>query len=234
MAIPHYRAGSASLHSAKRHKPSVGDGASTLHHVQVVAHRAGNSVEAAARAVGRVDMVELDAHVLRGQVELRHEKVLHPTRRLWERWELLPRGTRGVPIGQVLDVLGETPLMVDLKVFTRRSAARVLASLPDGPPIVASTRSWWTLKPFVARPNTTLLQSCGTAWQLWFALHRSTFDANRGVCVHERRLTPAVLDSLHERTEIIYTWGATTTARCRQLLDAGVTGIILDDYSIAP
>ena len=202
--------------------------------MDVVAHRAGNTVDAAHAALGNVDMIELDVHVLRGRVEVRHEKVLHPTRRLWEKWYLLPRGARGVPIEDVLDVVEyTTPLMIDLKCFTRRSALLVREVIPREQPIVASSRSWWILEVFADRPNTRTLRSCGSAWQLWWALHRSRFDERQGVSVHERRLTPAVIAGLQERTGIVYTWGVTTTERCEELVQAGVSGMILDDYSIA-
>jgi len=202
--------------------------------MDIVAHRAGNTVAATLEALGKVDMIELDVHVLRGRVELRHEKVLHPTRRLWEKWYLLPRGVHGVPIEDVLDVVEPTtPIMIDLKCFTRRSARRIRSVIPADQPIVASTRSWWILDVFADRPNTRTLRSCGAAWQLWLALHRSHFDERQGVAVHERRVTPGVIAALHARTEIVYIWGATTAERCQELVETGVSGMILDDYSIA-
>ena len=51
--------------------------------------------------------------------------------------------------------------------------------------------------------------------------------------VHERRLTPAVIAALQGRTEVVYTWGVTTTERYEELVDTGISGMILDDYSIA-
>ena len=201
--------------------------------MEIVAHRAGNTAATAAEASGHVDMIELDVHVLRGQVELRHEKVLHPTRRLWERWYLLPRGSAGVPIRTVLDsVPADMPLMIDLKCFTRRSAAQVRAELSPQTPIVASTRNWWVLTPFRNRPNTRVLHSCGSRWQLWWALHLTTFEPNHGICVHERRLTSAVLRKLQRKTPLIFSWGAATIQRCNELRDAGVAGLIVDDYTI--
>lgn len=202
--------------------------------MDVVAHRAGNTVVAAQEALGKVDMIELDVHVLRGRVEVRHEKVLHPTRRLWEKWYLLPRGAHGVPIEDVLDVVERTtPLMIDLKCFTRRSALRVREVIPPEQPIVVSTRSWPILNVFADRPNTRTLRSCGAAWQLWLALHRARFEERQGVSVHERRLTPAVIAALHERTEVVYSWGIKTPERYEELVDTGISGMILDDYSIA-
>jgi hypothetical protein len=207
----------------------------TLGQVEVVAHRAGNRVETTREALGKVDMIELDVHVLRGRVELRHEKVLHPTQRLWERWYLLPRGAAGEPIEHVLaEVEPDTPLMIDLKCFTRRSARRVRAALPEDRPVIVSTRNWRVLAEFADRPDTRLLRSCGSRWQLWWALNRSTFGPERGVCVHESRLEPGVIEAMQQRTELIFSWGATSKERCIELRDAGLTGIILDDHSIAP
>ncbi len=52
--------------------------------VELVAHRAGNTAATARLSLGKVDMIELDVHVLRGRVEVRHAKVLRPTRRLFD------------------------------------------------------------------------------------------------------------------------------------------------------
>ena len=201
--------------------------------MEIVAHRAGNTVADAEATLGRVDMIELDVHVFRGRVEVRHAKLLRPTARLWERWYLLPRGTTGVPIGDVLAVLPPTtPLMIDMKCFTRHAGRRMMAALPPEAPVVASTRSWWALAPFRNRDNTRVLHSCGSRWQLWWALHITRFHADHGVCVHEQRLTPEVLSRLRQRTPLIFTWGVRTTARCRELEESGLTGVILDDYGI--
>jgi len=190
-------------------------------------------VASAIEAVGHVDMIELDVHVLRGQVEVRHAKVLHPTRRLWERWHLLPRGSAGVPIAEVLAALpADLPLMIDLKCFSRSGARNVLAHLPTQTRAVVSTRNWWVLKPFRGRPRTRLLYSCGSQWQLWWVLHRSRFRKNLGVCVREDLLTPTVIADLQQKTRLIYSWGASTNERCRELELAGITGVILDDYKI--
>ena len=203
--------------------------------MEIVAHRAGNVVADAAQAAAApvVDMIEIDVHVLRGQVELRHAKVLHPTRRLWEKWYFLPRGTVGVPIQDVLAVLDpQTPLMVDLKCFTKRSARLIRQAIPDTHPIVASTRNWWILSEFADRPRTRRLRSCGTRWQIWWARNRMRFGPDEGVCIEETNLTPELLATLRERAPLMFSWGTTETARCAELEQAGLTGIILDDHSI--
>ena len=199
--------------------------------VELVAHRAGNTAATARLALGKVDMIELDVHVLRGRVEVRHAKVLRPTRRLWEKWYFLPPDATGVPIDAVLSALPPTtPLMIDLKCFTRRSAQRIMQTLPEQTPIVASTRNWWVLRPFRSRPNTRVLHSCGARWQLWWALRWSAFTPGAGVCVHQRRLTADVADALHARTPLVFCWGVTTPQRVSELQNLGITGVIADDY----
>ena len=199
--------------------------------VELVAHRAGNTVATALLALGKVDMIELDVHVLRGRVEVRHAKVLRPTRRLWEKWYFLPSGTTGVPIETVLSALPPTtPLMIDLKCFTRRSAQLIMQTLPDQTPVIASTRNWWVLRPFRSRPNTRVLHSCGAKWQLWWALRWSTFAPGEGVCVHQRRITADVADGLHARTPLVFCWGVATGQRVSELQRLGITGVIADDY----
>ena len=202
--------------------------------VEVVAHRAGNTPDDATRALGEVDMIELDVHVLHGRVEVRHAKVLRPTSRLWEKWYLLPKGAAGVPIEEVLAVLpDELPLMIDLKCFTTWAARRIERSLPAATPVVASTRNWWVLRAFRHRTNVRMLRSCGTKWQLWWALNVTRFGPQQGMCVHEHRLTPNVLARIRQRTPLLFSWGATSTERCDQLEAAGITGVILDDYALA-
>lgn len=201
--------------------------------VEFVAHRAGNTVDTVRSALGNVDIIELDAHVLGGRVEVRHAKVLRPTRRLWEKWYLLPADASGVRIQDILaELVPSTPLMIDLKCFTRRSARQIMGTLPTETPVIASARTWWVLQPFRSRPNTRVLHSCGARWQLWWALHWSRFRANAGVCVHERMLTTAVVDALHVRTPLVFCWGATTAERVSDLRAMGVSGIIVDDLAL--
>lgn len=201
--------------------------------VEVVAHRAGNSVDAARRAQPQADMLEMDVHVLGTRVELRHAKVLRPSNRLWEPWYLLPKDAHGTAIEAVLSALApHTPLMVDLKCFTRRSARRVREALRDGQPIIVSSRRWWTLDMFRDRPATRLLRSCGSPTQLYLARRLPGLGGNVGVSVHERLLTGSLVRSLRAETDLVFTWGATTSERCRELVEFGVTGLILDDLGL--
>ena len=198
----------------------------------VVAHRAGNDVETASQV--RADwMVELDVHVLDGRVELRHAKVLRPTRRLWDKWYLLPRGSRGVAIEDVLDAVpAETPLLIDSKVMSRRGARAVVAALPLERDLIVSSRTWWTL-PVYRAAGLRVLHSCGDRFQVWLIERLGVLDGHRGACLHERFLDAARIARLRQRSDLVFSWGATTRERCDELTGAGVTGLILDQPVLA-
>ncbi len=200
--------------------------------VELVAHRAGNTVAGARQAKEVVDLVELDVHVFRGLVEVRHEKVLRPTSRLWEKWYLLPRGTRGVPIEEILEAVGpQTRLLVDLKCWTRRAARRIKRSLPAPQPVTVASRSWWVLGEFSDRPSVRMLRSCGNRLQLWLVRRVPGLGDRVGVVIHERLLDATTVRALTVRTSLVFCWGVTEPERGRDLVEAGVSGLIVDDLS---
>lgn len=200
----------------------------------LVAHRAGNRPETAMAVADRADAVELDVHVFRGRVEVRHEKVLRPTARLWERWELFPADTPVATIDEVLAAVEpDLPLLVDLKCFTRRAARRIRRSLPGDRELIVSSRSWWILSAFADRPRTTLLRSCGNRWQVRLVTRVPGLGQRVGVVVHQRLLDRAVVAGLAARTPHVFTWAVATPERARELVAAGVTGLIVDDLDLA-
>ena len=107
-----------------------------------------------------------------------------------------------------------------------------MATIPDGQPFVASGRFWWTHGPYAARGAPTL-RSCGNAWQIWLVQRLPGLGPSRGACIHERNLDAELVATLRERTPLVYSWGATTRQRCLELVDYGVTGLILDDPTLA-
>lgn len=196
----------------------------------LVAHRAGNHPESARAALGRADVIELDVHVFRGRVVVRHAKVLRPTARLWERWYLLPTDTVVPTIDEVLaSVDPDTPLMLDLKCTTRWAARRIRREVPGDRQLIVSSRSWWVLGVFAGRPGTTLLRSCGNPLQLRLAPLLPGLGERIGLVVHERLLTRSVIADLSRHTPHRFTWAVTTPERAGALVEAGVTGLIVDD-----
>lgn len=200
--------------------------------VELVAHRAGNRVDAALAVGDQADMIELDVHVLRGRVELRHEKVLRPTLRLWERWYLLPRGAKGTPIAEVLTALDPSvPLMLDCKCFTRRAARKIRASVPTDRTVVASTRSWWVLSAFPEGERVRRLRSCRTTWQLALAQRIPGLGPGTGIVAHHEILDAEVVAAVRNRTPQLFTWALPDSRRATQLVEWGATGLIVDDLS---
>ena len=196
----------------------------------IVAHRAGNRADTAALEATRADVVELDVHVFRGRVEVRHEKVLRPTARLWEKWHLLPAGVRVPGIEEILAAVApDTPLMLDLKCFTRAAARRIRASVPDTHPVIVSSRAGWVLPVFADRTDTSLLRSCGNRLQLWLVDRLPGLGPSVGVTVHERRLDQTELTRLQASAGMLFSWGVESRARGEELVQAGVTGLIVDD-----
>ncbi len=199
----------------------------------VVAHRAGNRPESAERALERADIIELDAHVRKGRVELRHAKVLWPTSRLWEQWYLLPSDARGVNIDDVLAELPpDTPLMIDLKCFTGRAARRICRAVPESHPVIASCRSWWVLRTFRGRRGASMLRSCGNRVQLRLAMLVPGLGERVGISVHQCLIDDDTAAEIRSRTPLLFSWGVETLERASDIVEAGVCGLIVDDLEL--
>lgn len=199
----------------------------------IVAHRAGNDPSAVEAALPRADIIECDVHVHRGRVEVRHEKVLRPTSRLWERWYLLPSGTPVPSIDEILAVVPPAvPLLVDLKCFTRRAARRIRRAIPEDRPLLVSSRSWWVLPVFGDRLGTVMLRSCGNRLQLRVVTMVPGLGDRVGVVVHNRLLDDDAVNRVRARTPRLFSWAVESIERGRRLAADGVTGLIVDDLDL--
>ena len=178
-------------------------------------------------------MVESDVHVLRGRVEVRHEKVIRPTTRLWERWYLLPAGTVVPSLESVLnEVPPDVPVMLDLKCFTRRAARRIRTSVPEHRPLVVSSRSWWVLSVFGDRPRTVMLRSCSGSRQLQVVTRVPGLGDRVGVVAHQRLLADDSISRVLKRTPLLFTWAVESLDRGGELAANGVAGLIVDDLDL--
>lgn len=204
-----------------------------LREVVIVAHRAGNEIATAREAAQAGHVVEADVHLFRGRVELRHEKVLWPFKRLWERWFLLPASAPRLHLEDLVDAIDvDTMLLLDLKCFSRRAARRIRSVVPAAMTATVSSRSWWTLGAFADQPETTALRSCGNRAQLWLAIRWPGLGDSLGITAHERLLTPEIVERIRRRTPHVYSWALTSIARTEALARAGLSGAVLDDPSI--
>ena len=198
-----------------------------------VAHRAGNLASTVVDGGRRADVVELDVHLFRGRMEVRHGKVLWPFARLWEKWEFLPDDS---PRPDLRDILAAAPddlhLWFDLKGFTGRLTRRVLAEVGDRRPITVSTRNWWILSRARRLDGVRTMKSVGSRWQR-LVVTRTRFGSDReGVVIHERLLDAAQLVRLHRRTPTVISWGVTDVDRATELIAMGISGLIVDDLTL--
>ena len=203
-----------------------------LAEVEFVAHRAGNDPDAAWRAAEVADLVELDVHWYRGRIEVRHAKRLWGTRRLWEKWYVLPAGGQRRVLADVLAKLApEVHLLVDLKGWNPRLATAVRSAIDGRPHTTVASKSWWLLRPFTASPSVRTLRSVGTRLRLAAARRLPLPRGVDGTVVHERLLTREVTAELKARGEVL-AWALTSRERIEQLARWGVSGIIVDDLGL--
>lgn len=198
--------------------------------VELILHRGANrrGVDVAA---GPADVVEVDVHRFRGRLEVRHEKVLWPSARRWERWYLLPRGA---PRRELHEVLADTtaPLLVDLKGVRPSTARAVAGALASRRSLTVSTKSWWLLGAFRCRAEVRTFRSAGNRLELALLLHLPSRLRPHGIVVHQRLLHGGLVVRLHERAQLVWAWGATDRAAAERLRSWGVDGLILDDVEL--
>ena len=201
--------------------------------IEIVAHRAGNDPAGLVDLVGSSDLVELDVHWHRGRIEVRHAKRVWGTRRLWDRWYLLPRDA---PRATLDDVLAAAPpdlhLLIDMKGWSPRLATAVRAAVTGRPHTTVATKAWWLLRPFAGEPAVRTLSSAGTRLRLALLRRTALPRSATGVVVHERLLTKNVVVELAARGPV-FTWAVSARERAVELGEWGVNGLIVDDLEVA-
>lgn len=201
--------------------------------IELVAHRAGNSVAALRRAEPIADAIELDVHLgRRGRLEARHAKTLWPTRRLWERWYLLPRDT---PVVSVDDIVAAaqpgTHLWLDLKGVSPRVAQAAEAAVADRACVTVSSKSWWLLRRFHGAPGRRTFRSAGNRLELTLVRWLPSRVRTDGTVVHQRLLDDGVIGRLRRRGDVA-TWAVTDLDHAVRLAEAGVDGVIVDELDL--
>lgn len=204
--------------------------------MEVIAHRYGNSVEALADAErAGVDAVEVDVHLARGRrLEVRHGKRLWPSKRLWEKWYLLPRETYVPDLHYILEAtLPETALWLDLKGPDPRLASAVRDLIGKRAPLTISTKAWWNLHQFRTTEGIRTIRSAGNRFELALLLWLPSRAKIDGAVVHRRLLTESVARRLLRRG-LLFSWAVPDVAAVDSLINLGVTGVILDDLGLMP
>lgn len=199
--------------------------------IELVAHRAGNETRLIGPAIGIADAVELDVHLHRGRLEVRHAKSLWPSRRFWERWHWVPDPGWHELSEINTAALAGTHLWVDLKGFSSRLTRRVLAEVGNRRPLTLSCRSWWALRPAERLAGVRTLRSVGTRWQRWLVV-RVPVGGVDGVVMHERLADPHHVAALKQRYSTVVVWAVEDVERATAVIAGGVDGIIADDLGL--
>lgn len=203
--------------------------------LQICAHRHGNDLAMLmdAESAG-VDLVEVDIHLFRNELDARHDKTLGPLPLMWDRDR---RPTWNPPRQRFNEVLThahpDTTFYIDLKGWSRRLSRRVMQSLEGRSGYVVSSRAWWLLDPFHTLDHVDVLRSIGAAWQLRWYLARHRHPSRGGVTIRSDLLTPAVVATLKTRVDRVFAWRVTSYEQARQLQQWGVDGVILDSLELA-
>lgn len=200
--------------------------------MELIAHRAGNLAATVAAAADVADVVEIDVHLFRNRLEVRHAKILlWPWSRLWEKWHLLPADAPRPSLDEILaTVPSDTGIWIDLKGFTTRLPRAVAAVVGDRPNVTYSARQWWLLGWVRRNTSSRTMRSAGSRWQRRLVTVIPSRDT--GIVIDEELLVDGWFDRLRARTATLVAWGVEERARAHELITAGVDGLILDDLEL--
>jgi hypothetical protein len=202
--------------------------------VELFAHRAGNLPELIGPAVEAAGALEVDVHLFRNRLEVRHAKLLMwPFSRLWEKWELLPPDAPRPSLDEILrHVPPDVAVWCDVKGFTSRVPRAIDRIAGDRDALTYSCRSWWVLR-WVRRHTTArTMRSVGSPWQRRLIAHTRPLGGDHGIAVHERLLHDDWLERLRRVAPTVIAWGVHDRGRADELLAAGVSGLIIDDLEL--
>jgi glycerophosphoryl diester phosphodiesterase len=202
--------------------------------LEIVAHRAGNTLASLIEAQQQVDLVEVDVHLDRRQrIEVRHAKRLWPTRRLWDRWYLLEKHTEVPSLAAIVDAADpDTHLWLDLKGPNPQLGRLAMAVVGDRRPITVSSKAWWLLGRFDGVAGVRTLRSAGNRFELLLLLRLPTRSQVDGAVVHRRLLDDQTIGRLSARG-LLFTWGIEDVETVEWLRRRRIDGVILDDLALA-
>lgn len=200
----------------------------------VIAHRAGNRASGVASAVGAgADLVEIDVHLRRGALEVRHLRRLGPV--AWDRSGLRWAGLTTVLLEEVLDALpaGAEP-MLDLKQGDPALAPAALAACRArgvGRVTIASRR-WALVDAVASEEDVRPVHSAAGRRELDRLLARTGPGRPRTVCARRDLLTRESVARILDVASAVFTWPVDDAGDAAVLQGWGVGGLICDDLAV--
>jgi glycerophosphoryl diester phosphodiesterase len=198
-----------------------------------IAHRAGNNLDALREALDAgVDLVELDVHLFRGALEVRHSQAIG-RHLVWEQEHWALNWRRSIVLPELADLLaaaGDDPrLMLDLKGPTLAVAPQVAGLLRTTAPtaeVTVCTKQWRMLDAFTADPHVRLVHSASNRFQLSRLRSRIRRNPGFGVSIQLHILTPEIVAELRESTGEVMVWPVDTQAALDRARWLGATAVI--------
>jgi glycerophosphoryl diester phosphodiesterase len=200
----------------------------------VIAHRAGNDPARAREACrAGADLVELDVHLRRGRLEVRHRHRAGPL--MWDSEGLGLSLRRHPELEEALEALeGRAEPMIDLKDGPRRLGEAALAAARRvlGPaPVTLSARRHGLLDPLRDAPGVRLVRSAASPRQVEGLRRLVAQGAAPWVSLRRDRLDRALVTELRRGAQVM-TWPVEDARDAALLTGWGVNGLICDDLAL--
>jgi len=198
----------------------------------LAAHRIETPQAAAAAHAAGADLLEIDVHLHRGVLEVRHPRRHGPV--LWDR-EGVRRARGASPIlGPLLAALppGAEP-MIDLKGGASRLAREALAAARAAGlgRVTLTSRRWRLLDGLAGQAGLRLAYSAAGRRELARLLGRA-LPEGAAACVRSDLLDPGAVAALRRRCPLVMTWDVADRAHAERLVALGVGGLVLDDPAL--
>lgn len=200
----------------------------------MIAHRAGNSVALAERAMAAgADLIETDVWRFRKRLEIRHVKTMGPVPLLWDRWELHPGwGPRFQLTGLIENVPADRRLLLDLKGEDPNLGTAIVETIQDLQPtrqIIVCGRTWHQLDRIVDHPRVTVFYSVGSDEELANVWSRLKPMRHPAVSVNCRYLTPELMRRFKDVGATVVSWTINTIESAKRFHEMGVDGFTTDN-----
>lgn len=206
------------------------------HRPLAIAHRAGNAIDDAKRAI-RIgcDMIETDVWLRGDNLDVRHMHRLGPLPILWERWRLgIDR--KGLKLHELLDATGDDVLLfLDLKGNEPDLGEAVVEEIRRTAPgrhVAVCGRTYEQLDRIIDEPEVIVFYSVGEAkeWDAaWPRLARMEWPA---LSVHRKLVNGEVMARLKEMNATVVSWDVNTSAYAQLLWELGVDGFTSDNAAL--
>ena len=198
----------------------------------LVAHRVEDSARAAQAVAAGADLIEIDVHLRRGGLEVRHPRRAGPV--LWDREGVrLARGPAAAlePLLASIDPAAE-PLL-DLKWGSSGLAGAALAAARRAgrERLTISSRRWRLLDGLAGEPGVRLAYSAAGSRELG-RLRRRHLPDGAAVCVRRDLLDAAAAGELVREHGLVLTWPVRDHGDAERLVAWGVGGLICDDLAL--